>query len=280
MMLLALGNLGRADPGVPQGVFKTHCDFSHTGPDDPLLFPGQPGASHLHVFFGNTGTAAYSTGQSLLAANTPLGAATTCRENGDGAAYWVPALYDQTSPGMYQEYDPRNIGAYYTDDRDPAQQQAVPFPTGFGQIAGKLPNVGKVRWGCGLNADRTSAPAQCPDPSKALTAIITFPACWDGAHLTAPDQSHVIQAQGSSPCPADHPVLMPRVQLHVFYNSGTGPHDWWLAPNPSEPTMYLPTSSMHADFFNGWDPATLKTRVSNCLNTRPSDPHLCTGDQP
>ena len=37
------------------GAFRTVCEFSHMAFDDPIVYPGQPGRSHLHVFFGNTG---------------------------------------------------------------------------------------------------------------------------------------------------------------------------------------------------------------------------------
>jgi hypothetical protein len=28
------------------------CPFSHSLPDDPIVYPGQPGMSHMHDFFG------------------------------------------------------------------------------------------------------------------------------------------------------------------------------------------------------------------------------------
>ena len=36
------------------GAFRTHCLESHVRNDDPLLAPKRAGASHRHVFFGNT----------------------------------------------------------------------------------------------------------------------------------------------------------------------------------------------------------------------------------
>lgn len=73
------------------GAFRTHCLESHTSHDDPLVFPGQPGAAHHHVFFGNPGVDAHTTVADLNDAGR-----TTC----DGgtlnrSAYWVPALYDE-----------------------------------------------------------------------------------------------------------------------------------------------------------------------------------------
>ena len=48
------------------------------------MFPGQPGASHVHDFFGNTGVDAFSTMESMLADET------TCRVPSDTAGYWAP----------------------------------------------------------------------------------------------------------------------------------------------------------------------------------------------
>src|SRR5688500_16593378 len=50
-----------------RGVFATLCRFSHEAPDDPIVFPGQAGKSHLHTFFGNRTTSAASTYESLRA---------------------------------------------------------------------------------------------------------------------------------------------------------------------------------------------------------------------
>ena len=41
--------------------FVTRCTFSHRLADDPIVRPGQPGASHSHDFFGNRTTNANST---------------------------------------------------------------------------------------------------------------------------------------------------------------------------------------------------------------------------
>ena len=64
------------------GQFVLRCGYSHTLMDDPIVFPGQPGASHMHDFFGNVGVNASSTVESMLAAQT------TCRVPSDTAGYW------------------------------------------------------------------------------------------------------------------------------------------------------------------------------------------------
>ena len=47
--------------GTLGASFISHCAFSHSLPDDPIVHPGVPGASHQHDFFANTTTSATST---------------------------------------------------------------------------------------------------------------------------------------------------------------------------------------------------------------------------
>ena len=66
--------------------FIESCRFSHQAPDDPIVFPGKPGASHQHTFVGNRTTSAFSNFGSLRSGGT------TCMRADDTAAYWVPTL--------------------------------------------------------------------------------------------------------------------------------------------------------------------------------------------
>src|SRR5512145_927465 len=61
--------------------FVESCRFSHQAPDDPIVFPGQPRASHQHTFVGNRTTNAFSTFGSLRSGGTP------CMRPDDTAAY-------------------------------------------------------------------------------------------------------------------------------------------------------------------------------------------------
>src|SRR4051794_19587566 len=93
---------GMQPPERDRGVFATLCRFSHEAPDDPIVFPGQGGRSHLHTFFGNATTNAESTYDSLRAG------ATTCRTEQDASGYWVPALYRNGA-----EVQPISMKVYY-----------------------------------------------------------------------------------------------------------------------------------------------------------------------
>ena len=65
------------------GQFVVRCRYTHTLQDDPILFPGQPGGSHSHDFFGNVSADAFSTVNELLSSRT------TCRPSSDTAPYWA-----------------------------------------------------------------------------------------------------------------------------------------------------------------------------------------------
>src|SRR6185312_9532277 len=56
----------------PHVVFSNHvaqwnvlCSADHYAPNDPIVFPGQPGMSHMHTFYGNKSTDAFTTLASL-----------------------------------------------------------------------------------------------------------------------------------------------------------------------------------------------------------------------
>ena len=96
-----LGNPGSAElrvqattlnpsPSDGTGAFRVVCDYTHMAFDDPIVYPGQPGASHLHTFFGNTRTSAASTSSSV--ANTGN---SSCHGGiANRSSYWVPTLLD------------------------------------------------------------------------------------------------------------------------------------------------------------------------------------------
>lgn len=53
--------------GDTVGAFRFICSPGQVPADDPIVYPRQPGKSHLHQFYGNTSANAYSTHDSLIA---------------------------------------------------------------------------------------------------------------------------------------------------------------------------------------------------------------------
>ena len=238
----------------PQGAdaqFVVECEFSHAGLDDPIVHPGMPGASHLHVFFGNVTTDAYSDLASLNAGDT------TCDQRLDRAAYWAPALLDEG-----QLVEPVKSTAYYRAGIGVDPTIVQPYPAGLAMVAGNAAAtseqpVSVTSWTCGTGIERSATPPSCPD-NRFLRLLVTFPDCWDGENLDSPNHiAHVAYSTGGQ-CSAAHPVPIPQLQFSVEYDH-TGPTDG----------LELASGGLltgHADFLNAWDPKKLATEVRSCLH--------------
>ena len=242
------GGISRADLlGVN---FVESCLFSHRAPDDPIVSPGKPGASHDHTFVGNRTTNAFSTFGSLRSGST------TCRRAEDTAAYWAPTLYQGAQPVL-----PLGATIYY---RRATLEAVHTFPNGLRMIAGDAtatsPQGGRVTfWSCGaaLVAPSATVPS-CPEARGSLLRLhVRFPSCWNGRQLDSADhKSHMAYARSPS-CPSTHPFAVPQITLIYTYPTRGG-EGFSLASGGQY--------SAHADFFNAWNLGTLRKLVEDCLN--------------
>lgn len=240
-------------PLGPQGLvpqFLVECRFGHLAPDDPIVFPGQPGASHLHQFFGASEVDAGSTADSLR------GGPTTCQQQLDTAAYWAPALLVDGSP-----VEPLHLNAYYRPGPGVDPAIVEPFPPGLAMITGDahatdVPPLSVAAWHCGSSSDVRATPPACPADAR-LALRITFPDCWDGEHVDTPDhRSHMGRSAGGR-CPDSHPVAVPQLVMDIHY------------PVSGSPELLLASGALttaHADFLNAWDQDKLETEVRLCIN--------------
>lgn len=235
------------------GMFKVICDFSHRAGDDPIVYPGQPGKAHLHDFFGNRTTDAFSTLASLSRGGT------TCGNAHDKAAYWAPVLYQDG-----RAVTPTQVQAYYRgSNRDPGAIRT--FPTGLKMVAGssmatKPQSVDVAGWTCIDNPPNFSATMPTCKAGQKLRNRIRFPECWDGTHLDSPDHHSHLAYLVNGRCPAGHPVAVPRLDIEVHYGAIPGGASRVRLSSGS-------WTSLHADFFNAWDATTLQGLVRRCLNT-------------
>jgi hypothetical protein len=248
-------NAAEPRPAAPRGplhdgIFLSVCQPSHVASDDPIVHPGDPGASHQHEFFGNVTTDADSTYRSLRAG------ATTCRIAADTAAYWVPSLYADG-----ERVAPIKVNAYYLSGR--GRGRIVAFPAGLKVIAGNgeatAPQALTITgWKCsgaqlaGLSADPKTCPAGTHD-----VLVIRFPDCWNGKDLDSADHRSHMAYGVRGVCPTDYPVRVPRLSLNVHYDL------------PNTTGLSLASGSIysaHADFFNAWNQAALARLVLLNLN--------------
>ncbi|WP_307873121.1 DUF1996 domain-containing protein [Paractinoplanes ovalisporus] len=250
---------GTTTPTIPPGAvrvaeFLADCPFSHRLPDDPIVFPGLPGASHMHSFFGSEVTNAHSTTQDLLNANS------NCNPSIDKSSYWIPTLYNGNT-----EVEPVTGIFYYLGEgvRDDLIAQTQPFPLGLRVVAGNAKATGPndntiARWSCLHAGDAGSSSnfVNCPAGTM-LESYLDFPHCWDGVNLDSPDHKSHMAYPVNNACPASHPVVVPKLRQVMRYPVNGNPANFRLASGPGY--------TMHGDFFNAWPVDELARRVNDCI---------------
>jgi hypothetical protein len=285
------------------GAFRMLCNAGKLIRDDPVVYPGQPGVSHLHVVWGNQGMDAYSTYSSLRTTGT-----TTC---GNGTypvnrtAYWMPAMLD----GAGNVVLPDLIQNYYK--QQPAgsttclfrASQCVPLPNGIKYVYGWNPTTmtggindpnsmdywaskivcwtdyqGDVAVAGVFHSIAAAVQAGCPS-GAILNIIFAGPDCWDGIHLDVPDhRSHLAYGtpeSGGQKCPTDHPYAIAAWQGQVFFTTDANfvAGKWHLSSDEMVPGFVVGPNSpvpagstLHFDYEEAWSPTVKQTWQANCID--------------
>jgi hypothetical protein len=256
------GSGGGSNPTIPPGAvrvaeFLADCPFSHRLPDDPIIFPGMPGASHMHSFFGSTVTNAHSTAEDLLNANS------NCNPSTDKSSYWIPTLYNGNTP-----VEPTTGIFYYLGEgvREDLLPSYQPLPFGLRIVAGNAKAAGPAdntiaRWSClhaghvGSSSDFVNCPA-----GTMLESYLDFPQCWNGRDLDSPDHKSHMAYPVANACPSTHPVLVPKLRQVMRYPISGNPANFRLASGRG--------FTMHGDFFNAWPVEEMSRRVTDCIRIK------------
>ncbi|MEU7590783.1 DUF1996 domain-containing protein [Micromonospora sp. NPDC049230] len=267
------------DP-VPAGVgnlpeFRADCQYSHRLPDDPIVAPGLPGASHMHSFVGNKAVDA-----NTVAGDLTKFTATSCKPAQDHSAYWVPTLYDNATG---KPVETTGFRVYYRSLAKNSTGQ-MPLPNGLRMISGDAkkkkptPRGATGQFYCAfygpgdLDGVARSTNGNWPicGGDATLHFMMQFPDCWDGKHLDSPNhKDHVAYGSGDA-CPPSHPVRIPAITFDIQYPAKGTPAGYYLSSDKEGKSA----SSMHGDAFVMWDVATMNKRTKNCvLGRRTCDNH-------
>ena len=280
-----------ASSGVPDvvGAFRFICTPSHNAYDDPIVYPGQPGKSHLHTFFGNTKANAHSTYASLRTSGD-----STCNNLLNRSAYWIPSMITPAGKVVMPNY----VSIYYKrrPDTDPECKRQ-----GIACIA--LPRGLRYIFGYNMDNPAASAPAEficenngavtgpfrsipeaaktCPVGRK-LGARLPSPTCWNGRELDSADhRSHMAYPSygnwGYEKCPETHPYVVPGFSIAAFYvtdetldRSGDMSPDaktWYLSSDRMAGMPWqTPGRTFHADWFGAWEDSIMKLWTDHCVN--------------
>nr|BFE60766.1 hypothetical protein GCM10020063_052920 [Dactylosporangium thailandense] len=239
--------------------FNAACTYSHSFKDDPIVFPGLAGASHMHSFLGNRSTNANTTTETLL-----NNSASSCSPAGDLSAYWIPTLYEN---GVAVE--PSGVTVYY-GSRLPDPSATMPFPQGFRMISGdaKLqvatPAGSPNQFWCAGAGGEIGRSTDGNWPRCAQTAYLNyqlvFPDCWDGVHLDSPDHKSHVGGAVNGKCQGQFPVAIPNISFVIAYPTHGSAAGFTLASGMA--------SSIHGDSFLAWDNTAMGQRVKDCVRQK------------
>lgn len=279
-----------------EGAFRFICSAGQLAYDDPIVYPNQPGKSHLHQFFGNLGANASSTYESLR--TTGL---SSCMSPVNRSAYWIPAMMNDKGQVIRPDY----VRIYYKRIKktDPLcakiGKQCVDLPRGLRFVFGyNMLNPSDKPTGSGyFDCDGTGAipghyanlvlaQAKCP-VTASIQLVISAPDCWNGKDLDSPDhRSHVAHSayigQSYPQCPSTHPYVIPTFTLGASYSQTPGVQEPLHLSSDEMPGMVMtPGTTLHADWWGAWDPIVQSMWETNCLDDlrNASGGDLCNGKQ-
>lgn len=262
--------------------------------DDPVVYPKQPGASHLHLYFCGVNLNAFSTYESIRANPSSNCSDKTYPLNPSG--YWIPPLL--CGPNLSQVCRPEYITVYYKGCSARSNSACAPnnpmrkgikamLPHGIALVGGWDPTKPNGADGIPNNADDAPGNSYYCSPGNGqhyynledlfrsggcqvgglLVQDLVFADCWDGKRLdTANHRDHLVHGGygywGYYKCPPTHPYNIPQVQFKPTYTIGA---DFWAVENGQIVSKVIvasdqhkvggkPGSSGHADWMPAWDP--------------------------
>lgn len=277
----------------PVGAFRFTCGPGHLAYDDPIVYFGQPGKSHLHQFYGNLTVDASSTYSSIRATGdstcSPTPGAPVNR-----SAYWMPAMLD----GAGNVVRPDNVLIYYKrlPKSDPKCTRSNPgsvgdcvgiptglkFVAGFNMLSMKAEHPTYFYCNGGLNSDLKSnindVISACPVGTGAkLTVNISTPDCWNGKDIDSADhRSHLAYGSyvwdsvvGTSTyrCDDAHPYVIPQLSFIAFYTIDANFAAGKWHPSSDEMVPGVPAgTTWHIDYLEGWSPTIRSLWLTNCID--------------
>jgi hypothetical protein len=258
------------DGGI--GAFRTHCFFSHMGFNDPIVYPGRQGASHLHTFFGNTLANHASTVWSIK----NRGNSTCSGGLANRTAYWTPSVIDTRNATPIA---PREMGVYYKSGYGGIlPSEIITLPAGLRMISGDMRSseaqpFSVAYWECAAGESGYRSPNSPQGKHGSIPAckrgetvmmVVQFPQCWDG-RLDSPDhKSHMAYPRNG--CPSTHPEAIPIITFKQAYNvTSDQDHLHWRLSSDMYGTEKPGGYSVHGDWFIGWDADIVSRWTKNCL---------------
>lgn len=277
-----------------EGAFRFTC--AGDGPlkyDDPLLYHGQSGKSHLHLFWGNNSASAFTTSATLAASGSSNCNNSTFALN--RSLYWMPAMINDQGQVVradlidvyYKRMTSRSAactpGSKVVEGICVGLPNDIRFIFGWNMLAPSAKVVG-ASWYCSKgdskhydNLDEVFN-SGCT-VGATLIADTIAPSCWDGKNLDSADhRSHMSYPSygnwGYRKCDAAHPYLIPTEENKAFWTvtddmigtraDGTHFSRVRLSSDAMIPSA-KPGQTLHADYIEKWDGRAKALWLANCI---------------
>lgn len=250
--------LDTSSPRVAESIHGTriYCPVSHFSYDDPVVHPERPDAAHLHMFWGNTATDAFSSLESLFSEGL-----SSC-EGGlnNKSSYWMPAMFNE----RHEVVLPEGVVTYYKSFASTPgfdRNSIMPIPNGLQMLANaSVKHSGS--WNFIIQPENHNG-------QQLLRIKLLFPPCLQvdangNPVLSSSDNiSHLSYATGrgvnSADCPASHPYRIPQLSYNARYRI-PAQSGWYLSSDSSAATQ---GQSLHGDYIAAWDDTTMN-RIVKC----------------
>ncbi|MFF9117911.1 DUF1996 domain-containing protein [Streptomyces massasporeus] len=262
-----------------KGAFKTRCGVNAEGrhnSDNVIVAPGVGnGAHHTHDYVGAIGVDAFTTDDTLAAAET------TC-DKGDRSTYYWPVLRDRSGTEEADADKPGggaegNIGKILTPTSasltfvGSPRGKVVAMPRFLRIITGDAKanaNGGanaNAAWSCTGFENRVQLKDKypiCPAGSE-LVRTERFQSCWDGRNTdSANHRSHVAFTDARGNCPAGFKAI-PQLVQRLTYGGLAGSTAFAVDSFPE--SLHKPVTD-HGDFINAMPERLMKKAVA-CINS-------------
>ena len=252
------------------GDFRAGNVASKFDADDPIVYPGQKGAAHFHIFYGNN-SVNYQTNTASLIKNCVSLFAGGCA---NATGYWAPPMVDTaTNTALYPS---GGILLYYKAESANVVPYIETLPQGLKIIAGNpaattaAEQTDPVEYQCFGRSGTSDTAKFATIPSCSgnnytfLRMTVIFPRCVadngsGGMQLDSTDhRSHLIPSNFSGPrnanqCPNTFPHLIPGITQIIDYNLKKGETTaTWRLSSDNYSASLPGGASGHADWWGGW----------------------------